>query len=83
LLPAGCLLPWEPGRKKGACCRDAERRSRGPAMGERPAPWEEGRKLPALGKKGAMAAAALRKEEEGQWRLGKIEGWECKNASTC
>jgi hypothetical protein len=52
-------------------------------MGERPAPWEE------PGGMGAWSSAPCllscheqrggrRGGEEGWWRLGKSEGWECK-----
>jgi hypothetical protein len=47
------------------------------------------RKELATGKTGGHGAPARwlllpwSREEEGLWRLGKIEGWECKNASTC
>jgi hypothetical protein len=55
--------------------------SRGPAMGERPAPWEE------LSGMGAWSSAPCllpcheqrggrRGGEEGWWQLGKSEGWE-------
>jgi hypothetical protein len=58
--------------------------------GQRPrrssAAWGLGARLPACCCVGGMGSCCMREEdteEEWLWRLGKIEGWECKNASTC
>jgi hypothetical protein len=44
---------------------------------------EEGSRAPcALGKKVLLRVGEEARERR-KWWLGKIEGWECKNASTC
>jgi hypothetical protein len=48
--------------------------------GKEETPWT-GRELPARFPARWLLLPWSR-EEEGLWRLGKIEGWECKNAST-
>jgi hypothetical protein len=67
--------------KKGVAAGMPSAGSRGPAMGERPAPWEEGSRAPcALGKKAPCCAWGKKPGRKMLWRLKEMEGWECKTA---
>jgi hypothetical protein len=67
--------------KKGVAVGMSSAGSRGPAMGERPAPWEEGSRAPcALGKKAPCCAWGKKPRRKMLWRLKEMEGWECKIA---
>jgi hypothetical protein len=85
----GAARPWERGELAGGSlagrCGVREEMpsagSRGPAMGERPAPWEEGSRAPcALGKKAPCYAWGKKPGRKMLWRLKEMEGWECKTA---
>jgi hypothetical protein len=67
--------------KKGVAAGMPSVGSRGPAMGERPAPWEEGSRAPCvLGKKAPCCAWGKKPGRKMLWRLKEMEGWECKTA---